>query len=161
MRTGRTAWHITFGTYGTRLHGGQRLTVRRSANRLSDATYARNDALQTSERNLMAHPPVVLTHDMRTLIQHVMPTIATRGGWHLFTCAAETDHVHIFLEAERTIHGKQIRPLIKRWLTQSLNDQFESPASSRWWAKGGSTKVVDNNAYRERVCAYIDVQRAM
>ena len=53
-----TYWHITFGTYGMRLHGGPRLTVERRHNRRG-TRFIEDDAERSmSERNRMKGAPI-------------------------------------------------------------------------------------------------------
>lgn len=132
-----TYWHITFGTYGTRLHGGPRLTVDRSHNRRGTPFIEFDSKRSAGERNSMKGPPIVLDAAQRGLIETRLPSLCERGGWSFVAAAAESDHVHLLCGADRAVHGKQIRALVKRWLTQALNSQCPAPPSSPWWADGG------------------------
>lgn len=154
-----TYWHITFGTYGTRLHGGPRLTVHRRHNRRGTPFIEHDAERSASERNRMRGEPVLLTAAQRSLIEARLPLLCSRGGWAFVAAAAEPDHVHLLCGADRAVHGKQIRALVKRWLTQALNDQWPAPLSSPWWADGGSTKPVNSPRYFQNVCAYIEKQQ--
>ncbi len=80
----------------------------------------------------------------------------------LRTCAApvEGDHIHVLLDADPAVHGEKIRRLLKRWLTQAMDERFDRPASGTWWAVQGSNRVVDSDAYLNRVLPYIERQRS-
>ena len=154
-----TYWHITFGTYGMRLHGGPRLTVDRRHNRRGTRFIEGDAERSMSERNRMKGAPIFLTAAQRALIEACLPSLCMRGGWLFVAAAAESDHVHLLCGADRAVHGKQIRALLKRWLTQALNDQWPAPLRSPWWADGGSTKPIDNARHFRNVCAYIEKQQ--
>ncbi|MEE9129996.1 MAG: transposase [Phycisphaerales bacterium] len=157
----RTTWHITFGTYGARLHGGERPTVERDQNRRGERFQRENHALFAAERSAMSHSAVFLTTPHQRFIQQTVPGICERGGWELRVCSAGNDHVHILLDIDRTVHGQKVRELLKRWLSQSLNQHFGEPASGRWWAKAGSTKAISDARYLENAHDYIEGQRAL
>lgn len=99
-------------------------------------------------------------HEQRRFIQDVLNAICERGGWELIICAAEPDHVHVLLAIPSDVHGKQVRELLKPWLTQELNKHWSKPDSGKWWASGGSTIAVKDASYRANVIRYIERQRA-
>jgi len=107
----------------------------------------------------MNSPSVLLTLDQRLFIQNSIQPICERGGWTLVTSAAAPNHVHTLIESTTSVHGKQIRAIVKRWLTQALNEHWTP--SVRWWAEGGSTKPVKDRAYLDAAIAYINRQRAV
>lgn len=155
-----TTWHITFGTYGTRLHGGERATVDRRRNQRGDPFILRNEALERSQQRLMRAAPVLLSDEQRQFIQDALPAICERGDSVLRTCAAGADHVHLLLDIDPTIHGERVRELVKRWLTQALDARWGKPASGTWWAKQGSNRAVKDSAYLANAIRYIGAQRA-
>lgn len=150
----RRAWHITFGTYATRLHCDPRPTVDRRHNTPGTPFPAPDPQRQQSP----AAPPLLLTREQCQHIETVVPTLCARGGWAYRTCAAAPNHVHTLLDAPQNIHGKQVRHWLKRWLTQSLTAAF-GPPPKRWWAEGGSTKPVTDPQYLRNAADYINRQR--
>jgi REP element-mobilizing transposase RayT len=151
----RTTWHITFGTYGTRLHGGVRPTVDHRHNTIGEGFLDHLPRYEQVERDRLAHSPRLLTSEHRNLIESNLAIICERGGWTVHACVAAVDHVHVLLEADRDAEGKTIRTLLKRWTTQLLSERFPERASSPWWAEGGSNKVVDCESYFESAREYI------
>jgi REP element-mobilizing transposase RayT len=110
----------------------------------------------------MRGEPVYLSDAQCELIERVLAMICQRGGWTLLACAAgpERDHVHVILDAPRQSSGTTIRTLLKRWVTQALNERWTPPEAGTWWAEGGSTKVIDNETYLNRAVSYVNAQRA-
>lgn len=142
----RTAWHITVGTYGLRLHGGDESTVDRQHNRRGEPFITGQPWRAEIERNLMGGGPVRLTHAQRELIERLLPAICERGGWRHHAGAAppppDDDHFHILLDADPSVHGKSIRRWLKRWLSEALDEEFGRPEGGCWWVECGSTRPV-------------------
>ncbi len=156
-----TTWHITFGTYGTRLHGDIRPTVDKQHNHLSEAFIAPDQVREQVARDRMKYSAVVLNLAQREFIERQLPEICERGSWQYRTCAAAPDHVHLLCDIPAEIHGEKVRRLIKRWLTQSLNQQWTLSQGARWWAEEGSNKAIHDDAYRKNAFEYVEKQRAL
>jgi len=153
------AYHITFGTYGTRLHGDPRGTVDRKHNKPGEPIIGKNTAWERYERNLLRFEPVILTSEQRHFIEQYLPDVCERGGWKLHLAAAQHDHVHCLISTPS--EGKTVRRLMKRWLGQALSDHWPKPdPAARWWADGGSVKWIWEEDYFERAWHYINQQRA-
>jgi len=151
------AYHLTFGTYGTRLHGNDRGTVHRLMNHPGDPIVDRAEAWQRMERSLLKYPMVILTEQQRLMIEETIPSICERGGWKFLHCAARADHVHVQLKGNT--EGKAIRRWLKTWLGQALNVRWPKPVGASWWAECGSVKWIWTDDYFENVYLYIDDQR--
>ena len=158
---GYTTWHITWGMYGARMHGGERLTVARPRNQVGDAFVQYDEKRLQYERNRMRGEAVILSSPQCKLIERTIPRLCERGGWDYRLCAApiEGDHVHVLLDVSSEIHGKKVMRWLKTWLTQALDEQWERPTGGRWWAEGGSARVVKDESYLINVRGYIEKQR--
>ena len=73
------AYHITFGTYGTRLHGDDRGTVSRGQNGQEDLLLGRDEQLESYECAKMRFSPVELTPDQMRYAEKAIPSICDRG----------------------------------------------------------------------------------
>ena len=150
------AYHITFGTYGTRLHGDARGTVDRSFNKSGDPIIGLNVDWHDMEASSLKGQPVVFDQSMRVIVEHAIDRVCEQGDWLCHTSACQHNHVHILVTS--IDEGKLTRRLMKRWLTQDLNNVVDiSPY--RWWAKGGSVKWVWNQMYFDNVYEYVRQQR--
>ena len=152
------AYHITFGTYGTRLHGDSRGTVDRRRNRPGDPILGRDDPWRRMEAAKLRHPAIVLGYARRLHAEAEVPEICARGGWHHRQSACGPDHVHVVLSAPQD--GKAVRRWLKRWLGDAMSAQWPLPPEQSWWAKGGSVKWVWDAAYLAAVVDYVAAQRA-
>lgn len=152
------AFHITFGTYGTRLHGGERPTVDRRHNTPGEPFLGLEPPREGWERSQMRSEPVRLTREQQRFAEQEIPALCEQGGWTYHVVGAGPDHVHVLLSAGA--EGKTIRRLLKRWLGQALSQRWPRPSEHPWWAEGGSVKYVWNPAQFDRVLEYVARQRA-
>jgi len=152
------AYHITFGTYGTRLHGDTRGTVDRRHNTPGEPVLGRRDSWQRVEEARLRHPPVLLTLQQRLYAQRAIADVCERGGWQLHITACQSDHVHVLLSAEQD--GAAVRRWLKTWLGLALSERWPPPRGRSWWAEGGSVKWLWDERSVERVFQYIEAQRA-
>jgi len=152
------AYHITFGTYGTRLHGDNRGTVCRKINDFRDDIIGEDRDWEWAEQTMLRFPPRVLTTHQRNLIESSAPAICARGGWELVAIAAAPDHVHTILKAN--VDGEQIRKWLKRWLSEALTAKWPLEPEQVWWAECGSVKWVWTTDYYEKVVNYVKRQRS-
>jgi hypothetical protein len=154
-----TSWHITWGTYGTRLHGSARPTVDREHNRYGEAFLARNECREQAEAAILNFPPRLLTLEQRTFIEVQIPSICLRGGWAYRISAAAPDHVHVLGDVRREIHGEKVRRLLKRWLGEELSKLWPTAVGQTWWAEEGSNIAAKDEAYLNNIFNYILRQR--
>ncbi|MCA9234978.1 MAG: hypothetical protein KDA44_05890 [Planctomycetales bacterium] len=157
----RTTWHITWGTYGTRLHGGVAPTVDKRHNRRGEPFVSRNPTVEKLARRSLNFDPVILTREQRELAEEALPAICIRGGWTYRGCAAGEDHVHVLCDILPDIHGEKVRRLLKRWLGQNMSDQWPLPDGARWWAVEGSNNAIHDEAYLNNAFGYIARQRCL
>jgi REP element-mobilizing transposase RayT len=152
------AYHITFGTYGMRLHGDPRGTVHRSRNRPGDRIIGSQQDWQRLEERLMRFPVVPFDTIQRRFVEKVVPDICRRGDWEHHNAACGIDHVHVLLSA--SAEGAAVRKWLKRWLGQALSNRSPLAEGCSWWAEGGSVKWVWTEDYFNRVFDYVQRQRA-
>ena len=158
----RTTWHITWGTYGTRMHGDARPTVDKTHNRFGEIFVSENAAREASERGRMKFPPVSLTIDQRRFIEQIIVEVCHRGGWELRTCAAAPDHIHVLVDIDPAIHGEKVRRLLKRWIGQELSKQWQlTESGSSWWAEEGSNRAIHDARYLNNAFNYVQRQRTL
>jgi len=152
------AYHITFGTYGTRLHGDSRGTVDRPMNQPGDPIIGADPAWWERERGRLNFEPVILTSEQMVFMEGVMPGVCERGGWDYHTGAGGPDHIHVLLTAEA--EADAVRKWFKRWLGEAMSARWARAEGATWWAEGGSVKWVWERPYFENVLGYLERQRA-
>jgi hypothetical protein len=161
------AYHITWGTYGTRLHGDPRGTVDRQHNQYGQPVLKYDQHRWARERSLLKFPPVILSKPRMILIESLLPEICTRGHWTYRTGAAGPDHVHVILTSSSD--PETIRRLLKRWLGQELTARLKGEpgcpqpgTNATWWAECGSIRWIfeEDGDYFQNAINYVDRQRA-
>ena len=116
------AYHITFGTYGTRLHGDQRGTIHHQLNKPGDPIIGRNEDWHRLNSSQMKFSSVHLSLIQRQFVEKMSPDICGRGGWQHHICACASDHIHVLHVANRV--SKVVRRWYKYWLSQKLSDRW-------------------------------------
>jgi len=156
-----TTWHITFGTYGTRLHGGSRPSVDKQHNQLDQPFVPPKIEREDSAHGRMKSPPRYLTEEQRQSAETQLRDICQRGGWNYRVCSAAPDHVHLLCDIVPEVHGEKVRRLVKRWLGQALSDRWPLPEGASWWAEEGSNIAIHDEAYLNNAFGYIARQRTI
>jgi REP element-mobilizing transposase RayT len=151
------AYHLTFGTYGTRLHGDPRGTVDRSHNRPGDPIVGADPARWVRESAALRFPAVLLTVEQRRFAETQIPEVCSRGGWTYLVGSVAADHVHTMLVAETD--GAGVRKWFKRWLGEALSARWPMVPRQSWWAEGGSVRWIWKESYFDNVYEYIRGQR--
>ncbi|MBI1369708.1 MAG: hypothetical protein GC162_13765 [Planctomycetes bacterium] len=155
--------HITWGTYGMRLHGDERGTVCRAMNAPGEPIVGRDDQWRLEEARLLRHAPVVLSTAQRRVAQAMLIDVCAQTRCACMIGAARGDHVHVLVrsnEAAIDVKGaKTIRTLLKRRLGVELSKRWPRAAGASWWAECGSIKWVWDPTYFENVYEYIERQR--
>lgn len=151
------AYHITVGTYGTRLTGDSRGTVIREQNTFGTPFFPPNCIVERVARGMLKYPPVYLSDAQRERVESQASAVCKRGGWVFHTVAAQQDHVHLLVTAQ--VDGKRVRAWWKRWLGEELSEVWPTEPGQTWWAEGGSVKWCWDEAYFYAVKNYILRQR--
>jgi len=148
------AYHITIGTYGTRLHGGVALTVERPHNKPGDPFVTADPKRELAMRDKMKEPPCHFSESQCLFVELIIPAICERGSWLYHLAACQDDHIHLLVSSQ--VEPKKIRRWFKTWLTQSLNEQY---GPRTWLVDAGSTKWINDEHYFQKACAYVRRQR--
>jgi hypothetical protein len=155
------AFHLTWGTYGTRLHGDGRPTVDRKHNQYGEPVLGFDGHRWERETALLKFPPVYFDQRKMIAVESLLPEICQRGGWTHLAGAAGPDHVHEVLATPND--PKTVRRLLKRWLGQALSETFNDlPEAATWWAECGSIRWIfeeDGDCYGNAI-DYVTRQRA-
>lgn len=151
------AYHITWGTYGTRLHGDRRGTVDRIHNQFKAPIVNFEPERWEEEVSNLKFPPVRLTREQRLCAESLIPAICVRGHWEYLACAAAPDHIHLLLKS--TFDPQVIRKLSKRWLGQELSKSWTPNEDKFWWSECGSIKWIGESSYLDNATYYVFRQR--
>ena len=151
------AYHITWGTYGTRLHGDPRGTVDRAHNTRGTPVLGFDEHRWEQQKSNLKFAPVYFSREQMRFIEEMIPIVCERGYWTYQTCAAGPDHVHAILSSPHD--PETIRRLLKRYLGQELSAHW-LPDGATWWAESGSIKWICDDRYFTNAFTYVESQRA-
>ncbi len=153
MKTLPLAYHITWGTYGTRLRGGNAPYVDRNHNQYGTPLPPPNPTMQHADHDRMKYDPVYLTEEQRLTVRAAIIDVAHRYNWHIHANAANTDHIHFVITADR--EGEALRDALKAVACKVLNKKF---GRCEWWAEKGSAKYIWDDAYLRAAIEYVKKQ---
>ena len=148
------AFHITWGTYGTRLHGSSKPHVDRDHNEYGAPLAPTDPDRERESRERMNSQPVKLTLEQRNVVEQAIREVAARYGWVIHSIAVQRDHVHVVITAPR--EGQQLRDALKAVASRALNKRF---GARPWWAEKGSAKYLWERDYFENARDYVRDQR--
>jgi REP element-mobilizing transposase RayT len=152
------AYHITWGTYGTRLHGDPRRTVDRKHNEVGSPVLGFDEHRWEREKQRLRFPPIWFTVEQMICVESLIPQVCQRGYWTHRASAAGPDHVHVILSSP--YEPEAIRRMFKRWLGQELSRKYPLPAGATWWAECGSIRWIKDEQYYTNAVNYVMRQRA-
>ena len=147
-------YHITFGTYGTRLHGSTKPHVDRDHNQYGQPFAPTDPEREEAVRGQMNQDPVRLTLEQRVVVEEAIRDLATRYRWTIHSLAPQSDHTHVVITANR--EGEPLRDALKAVATRALNERY---GKQRWWAEGGSAKYLWEWGYFQNAIKYVRDQR--
>ena len=148
------AYHITWGTYGTRLHGGNAPFVDDYHNEYGTPFPPRDPLREEEARELMRGDAVLLTGEQRRVVDQSLTELCGRFEWTVHALAPKTDHVHIVVTALR--EGDALREALKAGASRALNNLY---GKQRWWAEGGSDRYLWERSYFVNAVNYVKRQR--
>jgi REP element-mobilizing transposase RayT len=151
------AYHITWTTYGSWLHGDQRGWVETGTLEIKPGDSEREE----ETRGMMKESAVVLTEEQRALVEQVIRQHCAIRGWTLHAINVRTNHVHVVISADRS--PEEVMSQLKAWTSRRLSDQAgltttvaKKAGRRRWWTEHGSTKYINGDAYLENAVRYVD-----
>ncbi len=127
-------YHITWGTYGTRLPGSPKPHVDRDHNEYKGPLAPTDLDREVASREMSedaTYPPF----DERRCVEEAIRDVAARYRWTIHAMAIQKDHSHVVITAIR--EGERLREALKGVASRALNKCF---GRKTWWAESGSAK---------------------
>jgi hypothetical protein len=152
---GPAAYFITLSTYGARLHGDERGSVRRDSNTAKTPLYGRDERLEEAERAQMTHEPFVMDAAQRgCVVEQILETSGFRG-WPLHAMNVRTRHAHVVVSAPGAAPERVMNDL-KVWSTKRLRASQLVPPDQPLWSRHGSTIYIWRDEDISEVCWYVN-----
>jgi REP element-mobilizing transposase RayT len=148
------AYHITWGTHGSRLHGSEKPHVDRAHNIYGTPFPSTDQSREELVRGRMVQPPVSLSLEHRKTVLQAIAPLCARYEWRLHEATCQADHAHVVISAPR--EGKRLRDALKAVASKHLNQRF---GQRSWWAEGCSSKYIWDDGYMQRAIEYVRRQR--
>ena len=127
---------LTLTCYGTWLPGDQRGWIR--WHRGYESPRPRLEAWCRDRLDLQ---PIYLDLAQRSIVETTVEEHAQKRGWRLHRVNCRSNHVHVVVSAP-SVAGEVVRDQLKAWCTRRLNEHVGSSGQRRWWARGGSIRVL-------------------
>jgi REP element-mobilizing transposase RayT len=150
------AFHITWTTYGSWLHGDERNWVE-SGKPGIQAPDPERKAFAASKRAASA---VELTAEQRAIVEQTIRDHCRIRGWTLHALHVGAVHVHVVVTADRA--PEEVMNQLKAWTSRRLSDHagLRDPVAKkagrkRWWTEHGSTKWINDMPYLHNAIRYV------
>jgi REP element-mobilizing transposase RayT len=150
------AYHITWTTYGTWLHGDERGWVQWGEMGIK----APDPDRECEARTRMTESAVVLSDEQRGIVEQTIRDHCKIRGWQLHAVNVRTNHVHVVVTADRD--AGEVMNQFKAWCSRKLSDAagLAGPVSKKagrrhWFTEGGDKKAIDTEEYLENAIKYV------
>ena len=149
----RTPYLLTFGTYGTRLHGDARGSWEPIASRRSDEPLPRDDFRSGFESRRMAQPPFSISSAARPVIERAILEVCRSRGWTILAVNVRTEHIHVVVAADDV--PEKVMHALKAFSTRALRERQLVGRDRRIWARHGSTRYLLAEGALEAAVDYV------
>jgi REP element-mobilizing transposase RayT len=147
------AYLVTFGTYGTWVHGDARGSQHHSGARHGMARVSPGEAWERAERRQMHQAPMLLDRAARAVVEQVASEVCAHRGWVLLAANARSNHVHVVVASTST--PEDVLRTIKAWATRRLVESGSVPGGRKVWGRHGSTLYLWTRDSVERAVWYV------
>jgi len=141
-------WFMTWRTYGTWLPGQDGFVgYYRQPERIIENEYGTPSTpaipkLEEYSRSRMLGDAIELSLPQGQIILEQIRETMSHKKWILHAVAIVITHVHVVLSVPGDPEPSEILRILKSYTSRRLNDNFSLPHSPRWFAEGGSKRLV-------------------
>ena len=148
--TGLLAYFITFATYGSRLHGDERGSVRRGT---VEVVVAPDRWMVAAEARLMRDPAFILDERQRQVVADTVVETCKHRDWGLVAVNVRTNHVHAVVVAG--VRPEEVVNAFKAWSTRRLRERGLVDRERQPWTRHGSTRYLWDEKSVESAVEYV------
>jgi REP element-mobilizing transposase RayT len=135
------AYHITFTTYGTWLHGDKRGSVDESHNQYGSNFVSLNSGLYKKEQTRLKNPPVILDKNVRDVVLKSLLQVCCYRYWIAHAIHVRSNHIHIVVSGNEK--PEKMMTDFKAYATRAIKNISNNQAIFRkYWPRHGSTKYI-------------------
>jgi len=136
------AYFLTFGTYGSRLHGDARGSVDRHSNELMSPRLPRDDFRRNVETRSLKTSVFTIDPAARRIIEASFAETCGIRGWTMLALNVRTSHVHVVLAGleapEQGMHA------LKSNASRAVRQEGLVEQGASVWARHGSMRYLWN-----------------
>jgi REP element-mobilizing transposase RayT len=149
------AYLITVRSYGTWLHGDERLSVdRHGLNVHGGRRRTPNENLETVMRQNMAESaPLVLNEKQRATVKDAIKEVCVHRGYDLRAVNVLTNHFHVVVSTQSK--PEPIADAFKSYATRKLRETGLIGNETRPWARGKSRRYLWKPKHVSRAIEYV------
>ena len=148
------AYLITFRTYGTWLHGDERLSVDlHGQNRYGSPKIVPNKNLERLMEKSRETRAFILSREQRTAVAQAIKNVCRVRSFALLALNVRSNHAHIVMAARQK--PEPIMNAFKSNATRELREGGLVSADQRVWSRGGSTRYLWKPRHVEGAIDYV------
>ncbi len=149
------AYLITFRTYGTWLHGDDRMSVDRHSgkNRYGAPKIEPNQKLVTIMSEQRTSDSFLLNGECRKVVERAVREVCQIRGYALAAVNVRTNHAHNVVSAAVT--PEKVMNALKANATRELLEAGLVEAKQQVWSRGGSTRYLWKPAHVSGAIDYV------
>ena len=133
------AYHITFTTYGSWLHGDERGSIDKGHNQYGSAFVSPNSGLHKKELAFLKNPPVILENIIRKVVLEAVLRVCGFRGWVAHAIHVRSNHIHIVVSGDA--EPESMMRDFKAYATRAIKKNSNNQALIRkYWSRHSSTK---------------------
>ncbi len=135
------AYHITFTTYGTWLHGDKRGSVDEQHNQYRSVFVSPDAKLHRKEQNHLKNPPVILNKNFREVVLKAVLQVCRFRNWVPCAVHVRSNHIHIVVNGNAK--PEKMMTDFKAYATRAIKSVDNNQKFIRkYWSLHGSTKYI-------------------
>ncbi len=135
------AYHITFTTYGSWLHGDKRGSVDKGHNQYGSDFVSPNSGLQEKKQKRLKNPSVILNKNIREIVLKAILQVCGHRGWVAHAVHVRSNHIHIVVSGKE--NPEKMMVSFKAYATRAIKKNSNNQAIFRkYWSQHGSTKYL-------------------
>ncbi|MBX3458649.1 MAG: transposase [Planctomycetes bacterium] len=151
------AYHLTFTTYGTRLHGDPRGTIMRGRQGRASAIVQPDPVLHDAMADKLKFLPMILTAPLRQVVHQTIESYCQFKSWPLLALHVRTNHVHCVVGA--ACSSSKVLHALKARATRMLREAGLIAAGRPVWTERGSQKQLFTQQAIDNAIKYVDLNQ--
>ena len=138
---GPIAYHITFTTHGTWLHGDKRGSVDKEHNSPGSDFVAPSGGRLRNELYALKNSPVILNQNQREAVLKAVLQVCEFRGWIAHAVHVRGNHIHIIVSGKEKPEKMMVD--FKAYATMAIKRcNNERMMVKKYWTEHGSTKYI-------------------